>query len=41
MGANGLLIAAHARTLDLTAATDSEREFSPVPDLRVENGLVR
>ncbi|MGC8519655.1 MAG: type II toxin-antitoxin system VapC family toxin, partial [Steroidobacteraceae bacterium] len=36
-----LLIAAHARALDLTVVTDNVREFSRVPDLRVENWLPR
>ncbi len=39
IGPNDLLIAAHARALDLTVITDNEREFSRVPDLRVENWL--
>ena len=39
IGPNDLLIAAHARALDLTVVTDNEREFSRVPDLRVENWL--
>ena len=38
---NDLLIAAHARALDLTVVTDNVREFSRIPDLRVENWLPR
>ena len=33
------LISAHALALDLTLVTDNVREFSRVPDLRVENWL--
>lgn len=36
---NDLLIAAHARSLDLTVVTDNVREFSRIPDLRIENWL--
>jgi tRNA(fMet)-specific endonuclease VapC len=39
IGPNDLLIAAHARALDLTLVTDNVREFARVPDLRVENWL--
>jgi len=39
IGANDLLIAAHARSLDLTVVTANDREFSRVPDLRVVNWL--
>jgi tRNA(fMet)-specific endonuclease VapC len=39
IGANDLLIAAHAQALDLTLVTDNEREFSRIGDLRVENWL--
>ncbi|MHB1871756.1 MAG: PIN domain-containing protein [Steroidobacteraceae bacterium] len=39
IGPNDLLIAAHARALDLTVITDNEREFTRVPDLLVENWL--
>jgi len=39
IGANDLLIAAHALALDLTLVTANIREFSRVPDLRVENWL--
>ena len=37
MGANDLLIAAHARSLEATVVTNDERAFRHVPDLRVEN----
>ncbi|HEY9010928.1 MAG TPA: PIN domain-containing protein [Devosia sp.] len=36
---NDLLIAAHALALDLTLVTANIREFSRVPNLRVENWL--
>lgn len=39
MGANDLLIAAHAVALGHTVVTDNEREFSRISDLRVENWL--
>jgi tRNA(fMet)-specific endonuclease VapC len=39
IGANDLLIAAHALTLDHTMVTDNEREFSRIKNLRVENWL--
>lgn len=39
IGANDLLIAAHALALHLPLATDNIREFSRVPGLRVENWL--
>ncbi len=39
IGPNDLMIAAHARALDLTVVTANEREFSRVPGLRVENWL--
>jgi tRNA(fMet)-specific endonuclease VapC len=39
IGANDLLIAAHALALDLTLVTDNAREFSRVDGLRVENWL--
>jgi tRNA(fMet)-specific endonuclease VapC len=39
IGANDLLIAAHALALDLTVATDNAREFSRIDGLRVENWL--
>jgi tRNA(fMet)-specific endonuclease VapC len=39
IGANDLLIAAQALTLDLILITDNEREFTRVPRLRIENWL--
>jgi tRNA(fMet)-specific endonuclease VapC len=39
IGANDLLIAAHALTLGHTIVTDNEREFSRVDDLAIENWL--
>ncbi len=39
IGANDLLIAAHACSADATLVTNNEREFGRVPDLRVENWL--
>ncbi len=39
IGGNDLLIAAHALALDLTLVTANEREFSRIPDLRIENWL--
>jgi tRNA(fMet)-specific endonuclease VapC len=39
IGANDLLIAAHALALDLTLVTDNGREFSRINGLRVENWL--
>lgn len=39
IGANDLLIAAHARTLDLTLVTHNLREFERVPGLRLEDWL--
>ena len=40
IGANDMLIAAHALALDCTLATANEREFRRVLGLRVENWLV-
>ena len=37
IGANDLLIAAHARSLDLTVVTANVLEFARVPDLAVED----
>lgn len=37
IGANDLLIAAHARSLGLTLVTNNTREFARVPDLEIEN----
>lgn len=39
IGANDLLLAAHALTLGHTVVTDNEREFLRIDDLRVENWL--
>ncbi len=39
IGANNMLIAAHALALDCVLVTDNVREFERVPDLRVENWL--
>lgn len=39
IGANDLLIAAHALALDCTVVTDNEEEFRRVPGHRVENWL--
>jgi len=40
IGANNLLIAAHARALGLTLVTNNTTEFEGVRDLRVENWVV-
>ena len=37
IGANDMLIAAHARCLGLTLVTDNAREFGRAPGLRIEN----
>ena len=37
IGAMDLLIAAHARSLDVRLVTNNEREFKRVPGLRIEN----
>lgn len=37
IGANDLLIAAHAKALNLTLITNNTREFSRIPSLKVEN----
>ncbi len=39
IGANDMLVAAHALALDATLVTDNEREFSRVEGLRLENWL--
>ena len=39
IGANDMLIAAHALAHDLTLVTANEREFSREPELRIENWL--
>ena len=41
IGANDLLIAAHARALGLTLVTDNEKEFRRVPQLKLANWLAR
>ncbi len=40
IGANDLLIASHARALDLTLVTNNTAEFQRVTDLNVENWTV-
>ncbi|MFL5237321.1 MAG: PIN domain-containing protein [Rhizomicrobium sp.] len=37
IGANDLFIAAHARCLGLTLVTNNAREFSRIPQLKIEN----
>jgi tRNA(fMet)-specific endonuclease VapC len=37
IGANDLLIAAHARAASLTLVTNNAREFGRVPQLKIEN----
>ena len=39
IGANDLLIAAHARSLDATLVTNDSGEFGCVPGLRIENWM--
>jgi tRNA(fMet)-specific endonuclease VapC len=39
IGPNDLIIAAHARSLELTVITANVREFSRVPELSVKNWL--
>ena len=39
IGANDLLIAAHARAVGATLVTNNEAEFRRVPDLKVVNWL--
>jgi tRNA(fMet)-specific endonuclease VapC len=39
IGANDMLIAAHARALDAVCVTDNTSEFKRVPALKVENWL--
>ncbi len=39
IGNNDLLIASHARCLNLTLVTNNLREFKRVPDLRLENWI--
>ena len=40
IGPNDLLIAAHARSLNLIVVTDNTREFERVADLAIENWLL-
>jgi len=40
IGANDLLIAAHARSLGLTLVTNNTREFRRVPKLMIENWTI-
>ena len=37
VGSNDMLIAAHARSLDVTLVTNNRREFDRIPGLKVEN----
>jgi tRNA(fMet)-specific endonuclease VapC len=37
IGPLDMLIASHAKSLDLTLVTNNEREFNRVPELKVEN----
>ena len=37
IGANDLFIAAHARCLGLTLVTNNAREFSCIPQLKIES----
>ena len=37
IGANDMLIAAHAKALDLTLVTNNTREFNRVEGLKIEN----
>ncbi|CAB3773639.1 Ribonuclease VapC2 [Paraburkholderia humisilvae] len=41
IGANDMLIAAHALAIDAVLITDNANEFPRVPGLRLENWLVR
>lgn len=41
IGPHDMLIAAHARALDLVLVTDNTREFERVPGLQIENWLDR
>ncbi len=40
IGANGLFIAAHARSLGLTLVTNNTAEFGRVDELRLENWVL-
>jgi len=39
IGNNDLWIAAHALTLDVTLVTNNMKEFSRVPDIKLENWI--
>ena len=41
IGANDLLIAAHAVALDATLVSDNTREFRRIPGLKLENWIER
>ncbi|MEM6523687.1 MAG: type II toxin-antitoxin system VapC family toxin [Bacteroidota bacterium] len=41
IGSLDTLIAAHVRSLGLTLVTNNEREFNRVPDLKVENWVLK
>ena len=41
IGANDLLIAAHATALDIILVSDNTKEFTRVPKLRLENWIER
>ena len=41
IGANDLLVAAHALAIDATLVSDNTREFQRVPGLRLENWITR
>ena len=41
IGANDLLIAAHALALDFALVTGNLREFTQIPELQVENRITR
>ena len=41
IGANDLLIAAHALALDAVLVTDNIREFRRIPNLKIENWISR
>ena len=41
IGANDLLIAAHALALDAVLVTDNAREFERIPSLKIENWISR
>jgi tRNA(fMet)-specific endonuclease VapC len=41
IGANDMLIAAHALSIDAVLVTDNTDEFSRIPQLKLENWLVR